>query len=100
MNNVAIMPNRKIICTNHPTKIKYNKIHDAMISISVTCIMFNLGLYSTIIVLSKLVYTTIFSSEGGGGSSFKPVTSFPESSTLVDDTPIDAVTQAKNVEML
>jgi hypothetical protein len=48
----------------------------------------------------KIVYTTIFNSEGGGGNSFKPVTSFPESSTLVEETPIEAVTQAKNFEML
>jgi hypothetical protein len=42
----------------------------------------------------------MFSSDGGGGSSFKPVTSFPESSTFVDDTPIEAVTQAKNFDIL
>lgn len=100
MNIIAIEPNRNIISTSHPVKIKYNKIHVAMISISVTYIIFNLGLYSIIIVLLKLIYTTIFSSDGGGGNSFKPVTSLPESSTLVDDTPIDAVTQAKNLEML
>lgn len=45
-------------------------------------------------------YTTIFNSDGGGGSSFNPITSFPESSTLVEETPIDAVTQAKNLAIL
>ena len=42
----------------------------------------------------------MFNSDGGGGSSFNPVTSLPESSTLVDETSIDAVTQEKNFEIL
>lgn len=51
-------------------------------------------------LINLFFYTTIFNSEGGGGSSFNPVTSLPKSSTLVDETPMDAVTQAKNFEIL
>jgi hypothetical protein len=42
-----------------------------------------------------IIYTTIFNSDGGGGNSFKPVTSLPESSTFVEETPIEAVTHCK-----
>src|SRR5215212_4569954 len=48
----------------------------------------------------KFHYTTIFNSEGGGGNSLRPVTSLPPSSTFVEVTPIEAVTQAKNFEIL
>lgn len=44
--------------------------------------------------------TTIFSSEGGGGNSLRPVTSLPASSTLVDVTPMEAETHVKNFEIL
>lgn len=50
--------------------------------------------------IKNLFYTTIFNSDGGGGNSLSPVTSFPESSTFVDETPIEAVTHAKNFEIL
>jgi len=52
------------------------------------------------LLIVNICYTTIFSSDGGGGNSFKPITSFPLSSTFVDETPMDAVTQAKNLAIL
>jgi hypothetical protein len=51
-------------------------------------------------IQTNVVYTTIFNSDGGGGNSLMPVSSFPLSSTLVDVTPIDADTQVKNLEMV